>query len=48
MFAGTYPLGVPSRNGLPPGAFASTEDVGQFVDVGSARWTELGVAFAAV
>jgi tetratricopeptide (TPR) repeat protein len=33
MMAGKYPDGVPRRHLIPPSAFASTEDVGRFVDV---------------
>src|SRR4029453_7121724 len=33
MMAGKYPDGVPPRHLIPPSAFASTEDVGRFVDV---------------
>ena len=33
MFAGSYPNGVPKAQLIPPGAFASGEDVGRFVDV---------------
>ena len=33
MFAGTYPNGVPRAQLIPPGAFASGEDVGRFNDV---------------
>jgi len=32
MFAGTYPDGVPRAHLIPPDAFASSEDVGRFVD----------------
>ena len=33
MYAGTYPAGVPKRQLIPPSAFASSENVGRFVDV---------------
>ena len=33
MMVGKYPDGVPPRYLIPPSAFASTEDVGRFVDV---------------
>jgi hypothetical protein len=33
MMVGKYPDGVPARFLIPPSAFASTEDVGRFVDV---------------
>jgi hypothetical protein len=32
MYAGTYPAGVPKAQLIPPGAFASPEDVGRFAD----------------
>jgi hypothetical protein len=32
MFAGTYPAGVPRAYVIPPDAFASSENVGRFVD----------------
>jgi hypothetical protein len=33
MYAGTYPSGVPKSQLIPPTAFASSEEVGRFVDV---------------
>ena len=33
IYAGSYPRGVPRAQLIPPAAFASSEDVGRFVDV---------------
>src|SRR5207244_4101843 len=33
IYAGSYPRGVPKAQLIPPAAFASSENVGRFVDV---------------